>query len=373
MGYFDKKFNALEKDRESLNNGRSKRNEAANLAFIGDELAEWNPNKTVQTIIEGGGIEKISLDNIKPRSVNDFKNISNETLKKSIIKLGLINPVVVRKSDNGKYIIISGHRRFETYKEILSDLKIKKIDYQKKNADTSKLDKLIEQFLTIPAIVFTVVDKDSELLGTDSKYITKEQEEEMYEAANLENRQISKEDLTKHIMYFYNMIKNDPSYKQHLLEENNENAERKATKLNIPKAIANIITNDLGFNVSSSSVWRLVSIIERESEYPKYYKIAMRRIDDGEPIGPVFKDFEMAIKIHNGEFEKEEKQEYHDRLEKGDEKVVDVYNEAFNIKQAETVAKKDINKYVLKLLNDIKSGSLSVDDAINNFNEYVKR
>lgn len=345
-----KKLAAIEKDRERLGAlSQSKKIKEANSAFIGDDLGNWNPNGATENVIKENGIQQIKLDDIKEREVNNFANISLETLKKSISKLGLISPIVVKHDTDSKYTIISGHRRYNAYKELYFDTKDNK-------------------YLTIPAIIFFVEDDNSVKLGTNPKYITKQQEEEMYEAANLENRQISKQDLAKHITYFYNLIKDDGNYKQQLLDENNKNAERKATKLNLQKTISSIVTKDLGFNVSPTTVWRLVWIIENKEEYPKYYKKIEKRLNEGQEITNIYKDFDMAIKIKNGNFEKAERQEYLDRLEKGDEKVIDIYSEAFNVKNT-SKQKENIKDYFRDLLNRVKKGSLSIDDAINEFDK----
>ena len=59
------------------------------------------------------------LINIKLDEIDDFKNhpyhVNNDEslteLKNSIKENGLLNPLTVRKKDNGRYELISGHRR----------------------------------------------------------------------------------------------------------------------------------------------------------------------------------------------------------------------------------------------------------------------
>lgn len=52
------------------------------------------------------------------------KNIRNEhddeiaELAESIEKQGLINPILVQKRDDGKYVVIAGHRRYEAVKRL---------------------------------------------------------------------------------------------------------------------------------------------------------------------------------------------------------------------------------------------------------------
>lgn len=361
------KFKAVERDKENLNMKNSK-TASANLAYGATIIPDFNPSKAIEEMMDS--IVKINISQIKPRSVNEFASISNQTLKKSILSIGLINPIIVRKSDNDKYIIISGHRRYSAYKELLADARIEKASLEKEGKNVLEADKKISSYSEIPCIVFTMVEQDSELLGTSPKYITALQEEEMYKAANLENRQISKKDLAKHIMYFYNMINDDPEYKKKLLEQNNAGAKRNATKLNIPKVLSTIITKDLGFSVASSYIWQLVTLIEGEYDYPRYHKIAMKRIEDGEKVKTVFNDFKMASEIHNSsKIDDVEKAEYETRIEKGNEKIIDIYNEANNIKTIEQQPMKD---YFKNLLTDIKNNKISVDEAIKLFEKYSK-
>mgnify|MGYP004571088025 FL=1 len=368
------KFKAIEQDKEKLNMKNSK-NVQANSAYGSSIIPEFNPGKAIDDMIASDNIQKINLSKIKQRNINDFAVISNQTLKKSILKIGLINPIIVRKSDNDKYVIISGHRRFNAFKDIVADAKIEKASLEKAGKSALNAEKIITKYSELPCIVFTMVDSDSELLGTNPKYITAEQEEEMYKAANLENRQISRGDLTTHIMYFYNMIKEDTNYKQQLLAENNKGAKRNATKLNIPKTLSTIITKDLGFSVAPSYIWQLVTLIESEDLYPKYHKKAMERIGNGEKVKTVFNDFKMACEIHNDNtLDEIEKHEYEIRIEKGSEKIIDIYNEAKNIKQVEVKTKrieKEVADYFEALLIDIKNKKITPDKAIEKFKNYI--
>lgn len=77
-------------------------------------------------------MEKIKIDLIDdfenhPYQVNDDEEL--EQLKQSIEQNGLLNPLVVRKKDNGRYELLSGHRR----KKALIKLNIKEVDAIIKN------------------------------------------------------------------------------------------------------------------------------------------------------------------------------------------------------------------------------------------------
>ena len=59
-------------------------------------------------------IEKISLDLIDDFDNHPFKVVEDESLKEladSINENGLLEPLVVRRKENGRYEMLSGHRR----------------------------------------------------------------------------------------------------------------------------------------------------------------------------------------------------------------------------------------------------------------------
>lgn len=366
MGY---KFDAIESDKKNLDFHNSEKVKRPNSFFAGiSGIGDINKN-IVQKNTEKNGIQNIKLDLIKERSVNNFDKISNTTLKTSIRTIGLLNPILVRTTDNGKYIVISGHRRLNAIKELVSDLKVELATIEKNGGSAKETNEQLNSYQTIPAIVFTVVEEDSELLGTDPKYITKEIEEKMYQAANLETRPISSESIVKNIQYFYNLIMDNKEYELELLNERNKTAERKATKLNKSAAIADIITNDLKFPISRSAVTQAIIVIEGHDKYPAYHKICMKRLIEKGNIKSIYKDFDMACKVKNADHEtKDIEKEYLDRMEKSEEPMVDIYNECFNIRPAKEKGqgreKKIAVTEVRSILYQIKDKKISIDEAI---------
>lgn len=343
------KFAGIDSDKKSLN-AKSKKVQSPNLRFGSDKLDD--PNIAIEKVMEEHGISHIDVNLIINRNENNFEQTSVITLKRSIRQIGLLSPVLLWETSDKKYTIIAGHRRVSAYREILNDLR-------NENAPRKE----VEKFQTIPAIVFEIVDDRDERLGSDSKYITKETEKLMYQSSNLEVRQINKDDLIKHISYFYEMIKNDEKFKSELLNKRNKGKKRYATKLNIPDTISQIITNDLGFQVSHVYVWQYVTIYEKQNDYLQYYKIAMRRIENGEKLKTVFNDFQMAIEIKDAAIEdKNIKREYLNRLESEREPVINIYNECFNIKPIEKVSLKKSD--FIKLLKEIKKGNKTIDEVI---------
>lgn len=345
------KFKGIERDKASLSHSTSSKIQEPNLQFGSSVMGD--PNLTIEKVVEEHGISHISVDLIINRNENNFDATTVITLKQSIRQVGLLAPVLLWQTSEKKYVIIAGHRRVKAYREIILDLK-------NENAG----EKEIEKYQTIPAIIFEIVDENDSRLGTDSKYITKETEKLMYEGSNMEARQLTKKDQQKHILYFYNMINNDKDFYNKLLEERNRTKTNKVTKLNLPDTISNIMTKDLGFSVSKSTVWRYISLLERKNEYPEYHEICMKRIENEEKIRTVFDDFDMAVKIKDYNHEsKNIRREYLTRIEKGNEPIKDIYDECFNIKPP--VKKSSFNKsYVLSFLEDAKIKGKTLEQII---------
>ncbi|HAV00264.1 MAG TPA: chromosome partitioning protein ParB, partial [Lachnospiraceae bacterium] len=62
----------------------------------------------------GKGTEEIDIDLIKPFNNHPFKVLDDEKMDElvdSVIKQGIISPVLIRPKGNGIYEMISGHRR----------------------------------------------------------------------------------------------------------------------------------------------------------------------------------------------------------------------------------------------------------------------
>ena len=318
-------FKAIEKDKQTYvaDNEKIK---SANSAFGSYEIGRPTHIERVEKIED---LPKIKLEEIKPREVNKFDTIKNETLKASILEVGLINPVSLLKGD-GTYTIISGHRRYDAYKSILDDL----LQERRSGVNTPELNRKIDFYSSIPSIVYEQVKEGSPLLGTDKKYITADQEEKIYEASNLETRQISRKDLQKHILYFYKMVKENDQFRTELLNQSNTGAKRKSKKLNVPKVLSTIITKDPGFSVAPSYIWSIVTLIEDKDKFPEYHEKVMERIDSGEKVKPAYNDYFMAVKIHDDEGrDSEEKRYYLERILSGNEPVKNIYNEYFGLEE----------------------------------------
>lgn len=83
---------------------------------------EFRQNNEVQTETkEKRRFEELNLDDLIPFKNQPFRLYSDEEmkeLKESIERIGLQNPIIVRKIDNGKYEILAGHNRARAFKEL---------------------------------------------------------------------------------------------------------------------------------------------------------------------------------------------------------------------------------------------------------------
>lgn len=84
------------------------------------------------------GVKKIKLRDIEPNSEQPRKNFDKEKLEalaKSIAEHGLIQPIVVKKQQNGMYEIIAGERRWRASKLAgLTEVPCIEVEYSEKDA-----------------------------------------------------------------------------------------------------------------------------------------------------------------------------------------------------------------------------------------------
>lgn len=65
--------------------------------------------------------EELNLDNLVPFKNQPFRLYSNDEMKElkdSIERIGLQNPIIVRRLENNKYEILAGHNRARAFKEL---------------------------------------------------------------------------------------------------------------------------------------------------------------------------------------------------------------------------------------------------------------
>ena len=82
------------------------------VGYVNKEIVGERKNVSVQ---EGADIVRIPIDLISPNPFQPRMSFDSEALEElaaSIRSLGLIQPITVRKTDDGKYQIISGERRY---------------------------------------------------------------------------------------------------------------------------------------------------------------------------------------------------------------------------------------------------------------------
>ena len=269
-------FAAITKDKENLKKESKKLSETPKL-FVGSDVAKDT----------NGQAYLIELNKIKKRAINDFNLTCLDSLKESIKISQLVHPIAVKDNLDGTYTIISGHRRFEAYNEL----------YAETGDDT---------YSRIPATVYEVVSKNDVRLGTDRKYITNAQEEHMYKSANLENRQLSKDELVKHISYFYDQINNNDEYKNKILERRKKTSKYNTKTIDVPRLVAAVITEDLGFNIGSTYIYQVVKILDDAKNNKQKSDQAIKQIIDGGSVKTIYNEyFNITSKVENKVKEKQ--------------------------------------------------------------------
>ncbi len=104
----------LGKGLDALINPKVKESMSEPLAVNSGEL---QPDKGTETdVLVKVAVEKVLPNPYQPRT--EFNQEALDELKKSILENGLIQPITVRRGNNGKYELISGERRLRAFSEI---------------------------------------------------------------------------------------------------------------------------------------------------------------------------------------------------------------------------------------------------------------
>lgn len=160
------------------------------------KIADATSYFTGQTVL--GKLPNVSetdvlISDIEPREINEFSDVKFSLLENSIREYGVIQPIIVVKyPEKDKYVICSGHRRFNAVKSLHEQYPEEK------------------RFLTIPCCIYEITD-DEELVKLNPRYITREMEDAFYRETNLQTRQLQYEDTAKQIRYILKKIE-DPAY-----------------------------------------------------------------------------------------------------------------------------------------------------------------
>lgn len=67
-------------------------------------------------------------DLIENSENTEFEQSDIESLANNIQEIGLLHPLVVRQLDSGKYLILSGHRRYNAHKYLVEDLQLEQYE-----------------------------------------------------------------------------------------------------------------------------------------------------------------------------------------------------------------------------------------------------
>ena len=194
-------------------------------------------------------VESIPYEKLRRRDINEFSETADiSTLAESIRLYGLINPLsVVHHPDTDEYVISAGHRRYEAITR-LRDL----------YPEDKKYD-------TVDCAVYEVTD-DPFKLKQGLPYITKEQEEGIYRDSNLENRQLSYEDVAKQIRYIYKRL-DDEAFLNNVVDDlHKQGLKFKETKQDKVKIIINILSTQQYAGWSRETIRKYTVIMDAGRE-----------------------------------------------------------------------------------------------------------
>lgn len=208
----------------------------------------------------------IPLDQIVPREVNEFEDVKFPLLADSIYTYGLIQPIIVTKrKDNDKYVICSGHRRYNAVKSLHEEY-----------PDDRRFD-------TIECIVYEVTD-DPALLARNDKYISEEIEDAIYRETNLQSRQLKYGEVAKQIRYLMKRIQN-PQFleKAKALLEEEYKTRKYGEEINKIKLITSVLAAQNYQGWSREKIRQYLVIMETGDEE------LLDRIENGESVYGIYK------------------------------------------------------------------------------------
>ena len=234
---------AFQTDTTEANNRRSMARKATGALLgdfgLGDDFAMMAKLK----------VESIPYEKLKKRDINEFSDTADiSPLAESIRLYGLINPLsVVHHQDTDEYIISAGHRRYKAIGRL------------------RELYPNDKRYDTVDCAVYEVTD-DEFKLKQGLPYITKEQEEGIYRDSNLQNRQLSYEDVAKQIRYIYKRL-DDESFLTNVINDLNEQGVSfKVSKQDKVKIIINVLSTQQYAGWSRETIRKYTVIMDSGRE-----------------------------------------------------------------------------------------------------------
>ena len=190
-------------------------------------------------------IRDIPLSEIEERDINEFAQLDTKLLEVSIEYGRLIHPIaVVKREGDSKYKIISGHRRFKAYQNLNKEYP--------------------GEYAYIPATAYEITSNPV-LLEEGGRYISSDQEEQMYKDANLQSRQLSYAEILNHIDYLIDNIEPKvDSLREKMYRRMNKNIVRN-TKGETPWIISDILTEEMKLKGWSKENVRRYIVIKKEA------------------------------------------------------------------------------------------------------------
>ena len=112
-------------------------------------------NESENTISENNTKTEVAISDLVPFNKHPFKVIDNEEMElltQSIKENGIITPLTVRKNDDGKYEVISGHRRlFAATKLGLKTVPVNVLELSQDEATIAMVDSNLQREHILPS------------------------------------------------------------------------------------------------------------------------------------------------------------------------------------------------------------------------------
>ena len=218
-------------------------------------------------------VKSIPIEKLRAREINEFSEVDISTLAESIRLYGLINPLsVVHHEGDDFYIVSAGHRRLKALQTLHEE-------YPEDKA-----------YQEIDCAVYEVTE-DSFKLAQGLPYITPEQEEGIYRDSNLENRQLSYEDVAKQIRVILNKF-DDPEYlkriREHALKSGIKTRESDTNKV---KLIESVLAGQNYQGWSRETIRQILKVKEAGRE-----DLIDQIVSDGLPVNNAYKQMLKDVK-----------------------------------------------------------------------------
>lgn len=164
---------------------------------------------------DNGDIQMMSIEKIDEFEDHPFNLEITDDLKQSIERNGILNPIIIRQKINGRYEVLSGHRRLKTAKALgYTEVPVIIKDYDDKTAIQVMIESNNQRTVLLPSEIikaFSMLKNSGVPLDESSSYLNKSQAQ-IYRYLKLENlnydfmQELDDSEITQAQAYFLSML-----------------------------------------------------------------------------------------------------------------------------------------------------------------------